>query len=271
MRAALKTKQLVATALMAAASIALPSHAMVIGSGDVGHDDHGHDAPQSADYVLTGNSPGKWGGTGFGSGATVTWSLMPTGVNCAIPGVEPTGCSVKALDDFMPTGYLGALNAAFAAWSAVANIVFTQVEDNGVPFNAPGTTADIRIGGHVMDGANGTLAHGYFPPANGATAAGDIHFDIGETWKLGFGGPGFDIFQVAAHEIGHAIGLNHSTTPGSLMNPYYTEAFRGLQADDIAGARYIYGAANTNPVPVPGSLLLIGLGLAALGAARRRA
>lgn len=268
MRAVSKTKQILATAILAAASIALPSHAMVIGSGDVDHDDHAHDVPlQSGGYVLGPTTPGKWGSPVFGTGAVVTWSLMPTGTNCAADG----GASCTALGDFMPTGYLAAINAAFAAWSAVADIIFTQVEDNGVPFNAPGTVADLRFGGHVMDGAFGTLAHGYYPPANGATAAGDIHFDIGETWKLGFGGPGFDIFQVAAHEIGHAIGLNHSTTPGSLMNPFYTEAFRGLQADDIAGARYIYGAANTNPVPVPGSLLLIGLGLAALGAARRRA
>lgn len=269
MRAVIKTKQLLLTAILAAASLALPSHAMVVGSADVGHDEHEHEA-ENGSFVVVGTSPTKWGGGSYGAGATVTWSLMPTGVNCVITGVEPAGCLVKSLDDFMPTGYLAAINAAFSAWSAVANITFTRVADNGVAFNAPGTSADIRIGGHAMDGAFGTLAHGYFPPPNGTSAAGDIHFDTGETWKLGFGGAGFDIFQVAAHEIGHAIGLNHSSTPSSLMNPIYTEAFYGLQADDIAGARFIYGAANTNPVPVPGSLLLVGLGLAALGAARRR-
>ena len=38
------------------------------------------------------------------------------------------------------------LTNSLAAWSAVANIQFTQVADNGVPFNAGGAAGDIRIG-----------------------------------------------------------------------------------------------------------------------------
>jgi hypothetical protein len=103
------------------------------------------------------------------------------------------------------------------------------------------------------------LTHGYYPPNNGASAAGDIHFDIAETWKLGFGGLGFSIFQVMAHELGHALGLEHTGVANSLMNPFYTEAFSGPQADDIAGMQYIYGRAQ---VPEPTSMLLLGIGIA---------
>jgi hypothetical protein len=90
---------------------------------------------------------------------------------------------------------------------------------------------------------------------------GDIHFDTAETWKIGFGGSGFDIFTVAAHEIGHAIGLDHTTVPSSLLNAFYSEAFGGLQADDIAGAQHLYGAPVTTTVPEPttGLLLLTGM------------
>jgi len=201
-------------------------------------------------HVLGPSSPGKWGPPAMGTGATVTWSLMGSGLT------TDNGLSTS-LASFMPAGFKPALEAAFAAWSAVADLTFVEVTDSGHGFNAAGASGDIRITGHVFDGAGGTLAHGYYPPANGTTAAGDIHFDTAETWKLGFGGAGFDIFQVMAHELGHALGLNHTLVPASLMNANYTEAFSGPQADDIAGMQYIYGRATE--VPEPQTILIFAL------------
>lgn len=212
------------------------------------------------DFVLGPTTPGKWGPAAFGTGATVTYSYMGAGI------AMDSGFSV-GLGSFMPAGYKTAMEAAFAAWSAVADITFVEVADSGTAWNAVGASGDIRIGGHTFDGAGGTLAHGYFPPANGASAAGDIHFDSGDAWKIGFGGPGFDIFQVMAHEIGHAIGLSHTGVAASLMNPFYTEAFAGPQADDIAGAVFIYGSPSS-AVPEPSSLYLFGF--VAVGLIARR-
>lgn len=225
-------------------------------------------APLSASaYVLSPTTPGKWGSSVMGTGATVTWSLMPTGTSCA---AESTGCTVTSFADAMPSGWLSAVNAAFNAWSSVANLTFVQVADDGAAFNAATNSGNIRLGLHTFDGPNGTLAHGYYPPNNGGSAAGDIHFDLGDIWKVGFGGAGFDIFQVLAHELGHALGLNHTSVPGSLMNPFYTEAFLGPQADDIAGMQFIYGAP-VQQVPEPGMLALFGIGLFGLMRLRRQA
>lgn len=223
-------------------------------------------ASASYGFVVGTTSPGKWGSPVLGTGATVTWSLMATGVDLT---AEAGGLSNTALSAFMPVGFETELVNAFDAWSAVADITFVQVADLGEAFNAAQLSGDIRLGGHFFDGANGVLAHGFFPPVNGDSAAGDIHFDIGDTWDAGLVGPGFSIFQVASHEIGHAIGLDHTGVAASLMNPSYTEAYFGPQADDIAGAQFLYGEAAV-AVPAPGSLLLFCLGLAGLGFARRR-
>ncbi len=114
------------------------------------------------------------------------------------------------------------------------------------------------MGGIRVRPADEAAQRDHVPPANGVSAAGDIHLDSDELWKIGFGGAGFDIFTVLTHEIGHAIGLGHELTETALMNPFYSEAFSGLKPDDIAGARFIYN------IPLPAALPLFGSALAVI-------
>lgn len=246
--------------VLIAAFFVTPSHALLMAHRDGGEPLHA----MGSEFVLGPTNPGKWGPPVLGTGATITWSLMPTGTSCDNIDIEFSGCTITALSAFMPTGFLGALNAAFSAWSAAADLTFIQVADNGVPVDALGSSADIRFGGHEFDGISGTIAHGFFPPENGTSVAGDIHFDVEELWQIGFDGEGVDIFQNAAHEIGHAIGLDHVFDPLALMSQVYSEAFIGPQSGDIAGAMFIYGPPATE-IPIPATWLLMAAGLLGLG------
>ncbi|CAM4362062.1 unnamed protein product [Lepidochelys olivacea] len=91
-----------------------------------------------------------------------------------------------------------------------------------------------------FDGPFSQQAHA-FPP--GENFGGDIHFDDDETWTNDTR-IAFNLFIVAAHEIGHALGLDHSSNPKALMYPLYTYTGTrdfGFPEDDVEGIQALYG------------------------------
>lgn len=167
----------------------------------------------------------------------------------------------------------GVIRDAFGRWAAVSPLHFVEVGDSGLPWDDVGASQpNIRIGwftadhgdGEPFDGANGVLAHAFFPPPNGVTAAGDIHFDDAEVWATSptspmlaptvsttSGGGPFDLNEVATHEIGHSLGLDHEEVQSSVMQPTYSGTFTSLFQDDIDGIRSLYGAGAGSVTPMP--------------------
>lgn len=194
------------------------------------------------------------GNTGPGiKGGVVTYSFIADGVSNA---AEDSGSNtaISSLSTF-ETCFFAEIATTFAAWSAVADIDFTQVNDNGLALDAAGASGDIRIGAHSFDGGFGILAHAYFPPPNGVSAAGDLHLDTAENWTCDTSG--IDIGIVVTHEVGHSIGLDHEAINSAIMRGSYNPAVSSPLTDDINGLISIYGRRPAQNIVIPPIIFLL--------------
>ncbi|KAG9449642.1 hypothetical protein H6P81_009607 [Aristolochia fimbriata] len=131
---------------------------------------------------------------------------------------------------------------AFSRWSAVTPLTFRETDTR--------SSADIRVGfysddhgdGEPFDGLLGTLAHAFSPPD------GRLHLDAAENWNVNsddsVGFTQVDLESVAVHEIGHLLGLGHSSVEEAIMYPSITSGSRrvDLAADDVDGIQELYGS-----------------------------
>lgn len=244
-------------------------------------------APTPAFVVVPTDEPNeylKWGPSHIAgtTGGVITWGFLAAGTpGSSTCGSYCIGNSVDMLPNFYatperdnrttPTTLLSlqaAFQAAFDAWSSVADVQFQYVgvDHSMKPINDPTTRSpQIRIGVYSFGGLWAYCLAGtaFAAPPNVGTVAGDIFLNANVGFQLssspedselqpfpvGNGLHMTDVYMLALHEIGHAIGLGDSAVADSVRcSPDPSSAslrreylWRKPRADDIAGAQFLYG------------------------------
>lgn len=201
----------------------------------------GGDGNRFRTLVLDGHEV-RWPAAASGhSGRVLTWDLVAApirfagAVNC---GRMDRPDALLARSHLAKRQFEAELDAAFAMWSAVAPLSFVRARD--------GQAADILIGAQG-DPDGYAFTNVTRVPGRDEIASAAICLNPERAWKIGFDGnlAVFDLRYTLAHELGHALGLDHPARTGVLMGWHYGERFRELQAGDIAGIRQLYGAPAT--------------------------
>lgn len=139
------------------------------------------------------------------------------------------------------------LAEAWGNWKKVANLEIEQTDSNNADI-----VCSIGSGRQdQFDGPSGTLAWAELP--SGSDRQLQMKFDSAETWVQSSRQRGIILLNVACHEFGHLLGLEHSRKQGALMAPYYAPGISEPQDnDDIPRIQALYGKpVNSSPAPQP--------------------
>ena len=151
---------------------------------------------------------------------------------------ESLGLSLR--EEFRAT-----VREAMETWEGVCGVEFVEVSDS--------TASNVRIGwqpqpsttsdpNYQSDGVGNTAGITWTWFRTGAIIEQSVAFDLAESWNT------TNFYDVALHELGHVLGIDHSNVENTVMSglpttPYADQPGRdALTTDDIAAARAIWGA-----------------------------
>ena len=137
----------------------------------------------------------------------------------------------------------GSIEEALRLWSQAAPLNFVEVPDDGLYYGASTQFGQIRFRHVYINGPDSETsvpkakAQAYYP--TGGDYAGDVEFDDSDKWREVGTLRQPDILGAVVHELGHSLGLGHST--GIQVGEYWT-----YQVDNGAGQLVNYNEPKGN-------------------------
>ena len=191
------------------------------------------------------------------SAYSVTGKTWPSGSNIVMQ--MSLGNSPVPLIDGSGTSRNNAAAPALDMWNAqMARVQFGRVMNSTASSSSGDRVNSAFFSNSVFGQAFGlgTLAVTYYHMSGNNLLEADVIFNTAQTFDsyrgpLRFAGSGYaigDLRRVFLHELGHALGFNHSAAD-SIMSDM-TGDRETLSGDDIAGVQAMYGAP-VAPPPAP--------------------